>query len=94
MHSCKESDVVWPPPNPTDEFLLTGTDITQFRSQASPGAPSWRPTESTSISRARNLQKDGCSNNFRIESPPEDDRGVQMPVDAPALYHPVDTDFA
>ena len=34
MQSCKESDVMGPPPNPTDEILLTVTDITQFRSLA------------------------------------------------------------
>ena len=34
MQSCKESEVLGPPPNPTDEILLTGTDITQFRSLA------------------------------------------------------------
>ena len=34
MQSCKESEVLGPPPKPTDEMLLTGTDITQFRSLA------------------------------------------------------------
>ena len=32
MQSCKGSEVLGPPStNPTDEILLTGTDITQFR---------------------------------------------------------------
>ena len=41
-----QSEVMGPPPNPTDEILLTGADIDRWQ----PGATSWCPTESTSYS--------------------------------------------